>query len=145
MKLYRRKSDGLFPAYQDDARKKNPKQYEEVEGHEAEFARATHRLGSWTRPQVEGGVLTAYRRAVPRSSEELAGIDHEAWEDVRSERNKNLAETDRDTIRVLETLLPDSELKTYRQSLRDITDDKKNGGIKDPKKIKVKKFKGRRK
>lgn len=160
--MFLRKSDNHFPDYpSQDQLAKDPDNYCEVEGIEPDIDRATQRHGNWSIPDKEevidankkviGFKLVAYRSVIDMSQEEIDNRAREMWEDVRLVRNKYLVETDLKILKVLEeevaTLLSPSfdqlefnDLRDYRQTLRDITDPTKNGGITDPSLIKIEKF-----
>lgn len=159
MKLYFRLSDRtlLVDTPQTEINKK-PENYVPVVGVVDEYDPATHRLGSWTTPDIDEGdeilekkevvghkpgVLTSFRKAIPRSEEEIASIGLEAWEDVRIKRDAFLADTNAQLLQVLEDALPANTargLRDYRATLRDITDPAKNGGITDPSEIRLRRF-----
>ena len=136
MKFYV-KIDGLkFPRYV------GGEGYAEVETTEETYDFNTQLPGNWSTPILKDGKWKSTRGVIDKTQEL---IDAEAADDLKnliSRRNAYIAETDRMLTEDYPISASDrTALLVYRKELRDITDKTNEGGIKDPKKIKLEKFK----
>lgn len=155
-KLYRRRKDGKFPVYKTEAERGDCYSVERVENKKTIIDKIPHvydpviddsnysidfetkKHGSFGKPYQVDGTWRVKRDVEDR---DLDKVNAEYWDAVRMDRNAELARTDVLIIRALEeTLVGHDDLKDHRRKLRNITDPQLNGGKKDPKTIKVKKF-----
>lgn len=154
--LYRRRQDGKFPVYKPEAERGNYYTVEREENGRTVFDRVsysydkvedisdmsinfdTHKHGAFGEPFMRDGRWLVEREVLSRDME---AVNNAYWSDVRAQRDAELARTDVLVLRALEeNLVGHDDLKEHRRKLRNITNPQLNGGKKDPKSIKVKKF-----
>ena len=80
------------------------------------YNQATQKLNAVT-PFIDGDVVKEFE-AVTLSTDEKTAVDNTHWKKIRTERNEKLKETD---WRASSDLTLSDAWKTYRQNLRDIT------------------------
>lgn len=156
MELFRRRQDGKFPCYLPEVERGGYKSTERKENGKTvvdreawvydpvvdvtdmtiDFQKFVH--GNYQAPRLVNGQWQAEREVLPR---DVDSVNEEYWQDVRNERDAELARTDVLVLRALEeTLVGHDDLKEHRRKLRNITNPQLNGGRSNPKEIKVKKF-----
>jgi hypothetical protein len=80
------------------------------------YNQATQKLNAVT-PFIDGDFVKEYE-VVSLTTDEKTAVDNTHWEKIRTERNEKLKETD---WRASSDLTLSDAWKTYRQNLRDIT------------------------
>ena len=77
-------------------------------------------------PELKNGTYTQKWETKAKTSAETAQDDSNRWAEVRNQRNRKLQETDWQMTKALETGEDASDLRNYRQKLRDIPQDQAN-------------------
>jgi Phage tail assembly chaperone protein len=94
---------------------------EVIEGAKPKCDDRTQRLELSNTPELIDGVWTVQWKIIDKTDEEVRAYDQKVIEFVKSERNKRLAETD---WMALSDNVMSPEWVTYRQALRDVTNQK---------------------
>ena len=77
-------------------------------------------------PELKSGKWTQVWQTKAKTSAEKTKADSDKWAEVRNERNQKIQETDWQMVKALETGESASDLRIYRQKLRDIPQDQTN-------------------
>jgi hypothetical protein len=86
------------------------------------YTESTQRLIEQT-PVLDNGEWTQVWEVKEKTNAEKTADNGFQWEKVRNQRNQKLEETDWQMVKALETGEDASDLRTYRQKLRDIPQD----------------------
>tara|TARA_R110000824_G_scaffold148458_2_gene318244 strand:- start:1339 stop:1803 length:465 start_codon:yes stop_codon:yes gene_type:complete len=90
-----------------------------------EYSKQTHKCIEKT-PVLKEGTWTQAWETKAKTSAEKTLDDSKQWESIRNQRNQKLNETDWQMVKAMETGEDASNLRRYRQKLRDIPQDQKN-------------------
>ena len=74
-------------------------------------------------PELKNGTYTQKWETKTKTSAEKTQDDSDQWAKVRNQRNQKLTDSDWQMVKALETGEDASDLRTYRQKLRDIPQD----------------------
>ena len=77
-------------------------------------------------PELKNGNWVKVWETETKTSAETAQDDSDQWVEIRNQRNQKLQETDWQMTKALETGEDASDLRTYRQKLRDIPQNETN-------------------
>jgi len=95
------------------------------ENPQPDFNAQTHKcIGK--NPELKNGAYTQKWETKAKTSAEKTQADSDQWAEVRNQRNQKLQETDWQMTKALETGEDASDLRNYRQKLRDIPQDQAN-------------------
>lgn len=125
MRIYKRKSDDMFPCYQDMVDAQGAKNFDEVIDQTQVYDPTVSHAGKWIPPyENDEGVLVSYQAIIPYTEVQLQERLDRAWSDVRVKRDVELLAMDK----LMQPWHPEhpstdegkEALATYMQTLRDL-------------------------